>query len=486
MKKILIQRSARLLGLIVIFTILNTCSRNPVTGKKQVMFMSEAQEQALGDQSDPQIVAEYGEFKDARLQAFIDQKGQEMGAISHRNKLTYKFRILDSPVINAFALPGGYVYFTRGILAHFNNEAELAGVLGHEIGHITARHSASQATKQTIASIFLIGGMILVPQVAEFANELSQGVGLLFLKFSRDNESQSDALGVEYSTKIGYDAHYMANFFKTLGRLSDQAGGRRIPTFMSTHPDPGDRYVQVGKMAAEWQKKNPEASKVGRDSYLAMLEGLIYGDDPRQGYVENQVFYHPEMLFQFPIPSEWKTINSPSQVQMAPADGKAMLLLTLSSAKTLEEAAQLAAQNYKLTVQGQEKNTVNGLPALAMRSEQVNEQDPNASVRVLSYFILYNNLIYEFHGVSTKAEFARYELLLSNSMRGFRKLTDQSKIQVTPELITLKKVDRSGTLKELLNGWRVPEKRHEELAILNSLQLTDVLEAGTWLKLVKK
>lgn len=485
MRKIKLQGFTRLAALVVLLVTMNTCSRNPVTGKKQVMFMSEAQEQALGDQSDPQIIAEYGELKDARLQAFIEQKGQEMGAISHRNKLTYKFRILDSPVINAFALPGGYVYFTRGILAHFNNEAELAGVLGHEIGHITARHSASQATKQTLASIFLIGGMILVPQVAQFANELSQGVGLLFLKFSRDNESQSDKLGVEYSTKIGYDAHNMANFFKTLGRLSDQSGGR-IPTFLSTHPDPGDRYTQVSKMAAEWQKKNPEANKVGRDSYLAMLEGLVYGEDPRQGYVENQIFYHPEMLFQFPIPSEWKTINSPSQVQMAPTDGKAMLILTLSTGKSLEEATQLATQNYKLTVQGQERTTVNGLSAITMRSEQVNEQDPNATVRVLSYFILYNNLVYEFHGVSTKAEFTRYELLLSNSMRGFRKLTDQSKIQVTPELLTLKKVDRQSTLKDLFNQWKIPEKRHEEMAILNSMVLTDVVPAGTLIKSVKK
>lgn len=485
MKSIHFNRLTKLLGLVVLLTCMNTCSRNPVTGKKQVMFMSEAQEQALGDQSDPQIVTEYGEFKDARLQSFIDQKGQEMAAISHRNKLTYKFRILDSPVINAFALPGGYVYFTRGILAHFNNEAELAGVLGHEIGHITARHSASQATKQTLASIFLIGGMILVPQVAEFAEELSQGVGLLFLKFSRDNESQSDQLGVEYSTKIGYDAHHMANFFKTLGRLSDQGGGR-IPTFLSTHPDPGDRYTQVTKLATEAQKKIPGSTLVGRESYLAMLEGLIYGEDPRQGYAENQVFYHPEMLFQFPIPSEWKTINSPSQVQMAPTDGKALLLLTLSSGKSLEEAAQLAIQNYKLTVQSQERATVNGLTALAMRSEQIDQQDPNATVRVLSYFILYNNLIYEFHGVSTKTEYARYELLFLNTMRGFRKLSDQSKIQVTPDLITLKKVDRQATLKDLFISWKIPEKRHEELAIVNSMQLTDVIPPGTIIKAIKK
>ena len=124
---------------------LSTCAVNPVTGKKELMFMSEEQEIALGQQSDPSIVAMYGLYEDETLQEFINKKGQEMAAISHRPHLKYEFKILDSPVVNAFALPGGYVYFTRGILAHFNNEAEFAGVLGHEIGHITARHGRDHA-----------------------------------------------------------------------------------------------------------------------------------------------------------------------------------------------------------------------------------------------------------------------------------------------------------------------------------------------------
>jgi len=148
-----------------------------------------------------------GLYKDEQMQNFITAKGVEMGKISHRPDLEYSFKVVDSPVINAFAVPGGFVYFTRGIMAHFNSEAEFAGVLGHEIGHVTARHSASQLSKQQLYGGLMMAGMILSPEFRQFSDAASQSLGLLFLKFGRADETQSDELGVEYSTKIGYDAH---------------------------------------------------------------------------------------------------------------------------------------------------------------------------------------------------------------------------------------------------------------------------------------
>jgi len=199
--------------------LVNTCSRNPVTGKKNISFMSEEREIAIGKQNDPSIVASFGLYGNTKIQSFINTKGQQMAKISHRPHLAYEFKVLDSPVVNAFALPGGYVYFTRGILAHFNNEAEFAGVLGHEIGHVTARHGARQ-----------------------------------------------------YSTKIGYDAHYMADFFQTLSRMQEKSG-QVLPEFLSTHPDPGNRNVRVHKLADEEQAKTNRTNlKVNRDSYLRMID----------------------------------------------------------------------------------------------------------------------------------------------------------------------------------------------------------------------
>src|SRR5690606_22400229 len=216
-----------------------------------------------------------------------------MAAIPQRSDLPYPFKIVDSPVVTAFAVPGGYIDFTRGIMAHFNNEAEFAGVLGHEIGHVTARHSAKQYSNAMLGQIGLVAGAILSPEFAQFADVASTGLQLLFLKFGRDAESQSDKLGVEYSTKIGYDAAEMAGFFHTLERLQKNSGGEAVPTFLSTHPDPADREQKVAKLADKWQRKTDDTQlEVNADRYLRMIDGIVYGEDPKQGFVENQVFYH--------------------------------------------------------------------------------------------------------------------------------------------------------------------------------------------------
>src|SRR5688572_14173848 len=231
------MKGLRIACLFLVCLLFNTCAVNPVTGRKDLMLMSESQEIAMGKQSDPDIVATFGLYQDPKLQQFIETKGQEMAAISHRKNLKYEFKIVDSPDVNAFVVPGGYVYFTRGIMANFNNEAEFAGVLGHKIGHITARHSAKQYTNAMLAQAGLIAGMIFVPELQQFGDLAMQGVQLLFLKFGRDAESQSDKLGVEYSTKINYNAQEMATFFQTLDRLQKQSGAE-VPDFLSTHPNP--------------------------------------------------------------------------------------------------------------------------------------------------------------------------------------------------------------------------------------------------------
>ena len=369
--KMVILRIKALISLLLVSLVIS-CAVNPVTGKKQLMFMSENQEIEMGRQYDPQVVSTFGEYQNPALLAFVQEKGTEMAKISHRPKLEYHFRILDSPVINAFAVPGGYVYLTRGILAQFNNEAELAGVLGHEIGHITARHTVSQQSKQQMGELLLIGGMIASKDFQEYAEYAMQGMQLLFLKFSRDNEQESDRLGVEYSSKIGYDAHKMADFFNVLNKMNQTSDNAGIPSFMSTHPDPGDRYNSVNQKATEWQSKlNYPSYNVNPDSYLRMIDGIVYGDDPRQGYVEGNTFYHPEMKFKFSFPAGWALENSPVQVRMAPKDGKALMIFTLSPQKTLEEAATVTIEQLGLTMVENRKTTVNGSRAIVTLSKQV-------------------------------------------------------------------------------------------------------------------
>ncbi|HMQ46457.1 MAG TPA: M48 family metalloprotease [Saprospiraceae bacterium] len=470
--------------LMVAMLLFETCAINPVSGKKEFMLVGKNQEIAMGQQSDPSIVASFGLYQDDKIQAFITEKGQQMAGVSHRSDLKYEFKVLDSPVVNAFALPGGYVYFTRGILAHFNNEAEFAGVLGHEIGHITARHSAKQYSQQIIAQVGLIAGVVLSEDFARYADLAQTGIGLMFLKFSRDHESESDRLGVEYSTKIGYDAFEMADFFSTLDRLSDQAGGS-IPTFLSTHPDPADRHNKVEELAKGWQRKeNKNSYKVGRNEYLKMIDGLIYGEDPRQGYVEGNTFYHPELKFRFPIPSGWQTANMPTQVQMAPEDGRALILLTLAQGDNLSEAANNMLQQYQFTLIGKQDERVNGRPALRVDAQQVDQQSQQA-IRMMSYLIEYNGMIYQFMGLSYSQDFNAYESRFLQTMRGFDTLTDASKINVKPEHIAIKTIEKNTTLQDALKGYGVPSSRLEELAILNGMQLSDNLTKGMMIKVVE-
>ena len=474
--------------ILIILLLVDSCAKNPVTGRNELMLMSKEQEIAMGQQSDPEIVAFFGLYEDQRLQGFIDQKGKEMAAISHRPDLPFEFKIVDSPVVNAFAVPGGFVYFTRGIMAHFNNEAEFAGVLGHEIGHITARHSAKQYSNAMLGQLGLVAGTLISPEFAQFADIASTGLQLLFLKFGRDAESQSDKLGVEYSTKIGYDAAEMADFFSTLDRIGSQRGGEEVPTFLSTHPDPADRERKVANLAETWKRKvnNPDL-EIGRESYLRMIDGLVYGEDPKQGFVENNVFYHPELRFQFSIPSSWAVQNTPQQVQMVPQDGRAVMMLRLAQGNSLENAAQTALQNYQLTVVDSKQETVNGLPAIVLIADQnpQQQQQQQQTLRTLMYFIQYGGNIYNLIGAASQTNFSAYMQLFQSTMATFRELRDQSKINKKAERIRVRAVPQNGTLSQALSSLRADQKRMEEVAILNGMSLNDQVQRGMLIKVIE-
>lgn len=474
--------------LIASLFLFNTCARNPVTGKRQVVLMSEAQEIAMGQEADPQIVAQYGLYDDKNLQAFITEKGKAMAAISHRPNLNYEFKIVDSEILNAFAVPGGYVYFTRGIMAHFNNEAEFAGVLGHEIGHIAYRHTVVQQSKQLFGQLGLIAGIIIRPELGRFAEQASQGLGLLFLKFGRDAERESDQLGVEYSSKINYDAHQMAGFFNTLQRQGEASGAQELPDFLSTHPNPGDRNVTTNKLATEWQKKlNLTNPQINRNNYLKRIEGLIFGEDPRQGYMENSVFYHPELKFQFNIPQGWKYQNTPQRVQMAPQDGQALMFLTLAPGKTLQEAGQAVLQQNNLQVIDSRETSVNGLNTLILVADS--KQDPQQQqqqqpIRTISYLIQYGTTIYHILGVSAASTFNNYQGFFTSTMQSFRQLTDVAKLNKKPDRIRIKTVAANGTLDQALRGFRVPESKLEQLSLVNGMKRTDAVTKGMLIKVI--
>jgi predicted Zn-dependent protease len=465
--------------------LVTSCARNPVTGKKQVVLMSEKDEIAMGREADPQIIAQFGLYDDTAIQNFVSAKGEQIVAISHRPNLDFNFRVLNSEVINAFATPGGYVYFTRGIMAYLNSEADFAGVLSHEIGHITHRHAVAQQRNQILGQIGVIAGVILVPQLGNMLGTMSTGLQLLLLKYSRDAEREADELGVEYSSKIGYDAHEMAKFFNTLARQRVGTEAAELPEFLSTHPDPGDRYTTVNRLAGEWQTKlNLTNPVINRNIYLRRIEGLIYGEDPKEGFKQDNVFYHPVLRFQFPIPLNWNYQNTPQMVQMAPQDGKALLMLRLAPGNSLQSATDSILLMYQLRTLDRRNITVNGLPAVLLIADQ-QPQDPNQPVlRTQSYIIEHGDNIYHLIGVSTQADFNNYVNSFNYSMQGFRTLTDPAIINKKADRIRIRTVGSSMTVAQFFRQQNVPEAKLEEYAILNGMQLTDNLTAGTLIKVI--
>lgn len=460
-----------------------SCATNPVTGKKELMLLSEKQEMAMGAESNPEILNYFGVYEDKELQKFIQSRGERMARVSHRPDLDYKFKIVDSPVVNAFAVPGGYIYFSRGIMAHFNNEAEFAGVLGHEIGHITARHSAQSYSNNMLAQVGLVAGMIISPELAQFADVAQEGLGLLFLKFSRNHEAQSDKLGVEYSTRTGYDAEEMAGFFSTLDRLRQEAGANPTPTFLSTHPDPADREQRVRRLAKKWKNKLNTSFETDRENYLNMIDGMVYGEDPRQGYVDQGTFFHPVLAFNFDIPRGWTVQNTPQQVQMANKDGGALMVLRLSQGNSLEQAAQEMTQQNQLGVVESRRLSVNGLDALAVVADQESQQ---GAIRTLTYFIAHGGNIYNIMGITAKENFSRFSNIFTNTMGSFEELTQPARLNVEPVRIDIRKAPISGTLAQVFAELDVAQDKRDELAILNGMELNTRVERGMLLKTISQ
>ncbi len=470
---------------------------NPVSGNTRAYGYSWEEEVRLGEQADQQIRQQFGVYEDEELQQYLDRVAQEVLTVSHMRRedtaprfrdTEFTFRILDSPVINAFALPGGYVYVTRGLMAHLNNEAQLAVVLGHEIGHVAARHASQQAARQQFTQGLLLAGAVAgQATLGGSAAENILGIGgqaaqLLSLSYSRDNERESDRLGVEYATKAGYDAAEGSEFFTSLKRIRDQSG-QSIPTWQSTHPDPGRREDTIVELAQNWEQKVPGTARaVEQENYYAQLDGIVMGKNPRQGFVENEVFYHPELRFRFPVPSGWRVVNQPSQVALVAPNQEAYLIFGFAQEDSPEAAARAFASQQGLTVVDRSTTDVNGIPAQRVLVSGQTQQ--GQEVRLLGYFLEYDGNVYRYQGVSAGATYDTYRPRFERTVQGFRELTDPDKLDVRPTRLAVRPANRAASFRTFVPERALPDDMTAgDLAIINQLDLDDRVPAGRPLKL---
>jgi predicted Zn-dependent protease len=463
-----------------------SCVRNPVTGKRQIVLVSESQEIAMGQQSDPQVREEYGVTESNTLQNYIATMGRKLVAVSHRPGLEWHFTVVDSPVVNAFAIPGGYVYLTRGILAYLGNEAELAGVMGHEIGHVTARHSVRQITRQQFAQIGLGVGGVLSPTFGQFGSLAQSSVELVFLRFSRDDEREADRLGVEYAARAAYDPREVSNFFQVLGRLS-QAGDREtIPGWLSTHPDPPQRVETTRMQAQEWIQSlglTETRMAVNRDAFIRSLDGIVFGNDPREGFTEGSRFYHPTLQFQIDVPEAWQVDNTRTAVIAVGPQQAAQLQLTVPkvpAGTTAVEYARSLASRGVVPVHSEEV-MIHGnrafLGTYAIRSG-------GGTIAAVAAFIEYRNRIFEIVGLTS--DFRRYGGKLEECIRSFDRVTDQRILRAQPDRLRIYTAQEGDTLNSIAQRTNNPRVNADELAILNRLAISQPISEGRLLKIVDR
>ncbi|MFN8589491.1 MAG: M48 family metallopeptidase, partial [Candidatus Eisenbacteria bacterium] len=359
-----VRRLAALCCAFALLAVLTSCAVNPVTGRRELSLVSADQELQIGKEGYAATLAEYGQYDDAKLQAYVDSVGQKLARVSELPTLQWHFTVLDDPVVNAFAMPGGYIYITRGILAHLNSEAQLAGVLGHEIGHVTARHSAKHITQQQLAGLGLGLAGAFSQTFARYSGAAEQALGLLMLKYSRDDESQSDALGIKYATAAGYDPREIPATYAMLKRIGERAGSS-LPFYLSTHPDPGDREQRTTTLA-DAAVGTRTGLLVQQKSYMERLKGVVFGTDPRGGYFEGAKFYQPQMGFELTFPDGWPKQNSHTALVTQEPNKAAFAQVTLAAnAGTLSPADYVAAlkRDGRIASASGTGTTIGGWPA---------------------------------------------------------------------------------------------------------------------------
>jgi predicted Zn-dependent protease len=460
---------------------LGACAVNPATGNRQIMLVSEAQEIQMGQEADAAVVASIGLYPDPVWQRYIQQLGARLAAISERPSLPWTFRVVDDPAVNAFALPGGFIYVTRGLLAHVTSEAELASVVGHEIGHVTARHTAAEMSKQQLIGLGLAVGSMASSQVAKYAGTANQALGILYLKFSRDDESQADQLGLRYMRAANYDPRQMPEVFRMLERLSAAEGdGSRLPTWLATHPSPGNRVAAINAQIAALPQ-DFSATLVNRDGYQRLLEGLIFGLNPRQGYFTGSQFVHPDLRFRMTFPDGWTTHNGAQAVVAVSPPGDAVVELAPAA-----EASADAAMRAFLAQQGitggaaQRVSLTGGLPAVTSPFAAATEQ---GALRGTVSFVEHGGAVFGIVAYAPEAKWPAYQAVTGRVPTSFQRLTDPVALNVQPQRVDIVTLARSTTIDQLVRE-RPSPVTGATLALINQVESQTSLASGRVVKWV--
>ena len=475
------------LSVALVAATLTNCAQNPVTGNPNLVLISETQEIAIGKREDPKVRQQYGVYEQSGLQQYVAEIGQRLAKASHRADIEYSFLVMDSPEVNAFALPGGYIYVTRGILAYLNSEAELAAVLGHEIGHVTARHSVQQLSAGVAASVGASILQIFVPATrgALGDNAINLLGGALLSGYGRDHELEADRLGAEYLARTGYDPQAMV---KVVGVLKNQelfdaevakAEGRQPRAYhgvFASHPDNDTRLQQVVGEAARF--KLP-VTRTEEESFLRRADQMIFGDSPKQGILRNNDFYHADLGLAMSFPPGWRVRNRPQNVA-ATSPGEEALIDLRSGGAAKGKPSEVLRKALRLSESEPVTDTnIRGLPGATVRTA-IGGRPTRAAV----VFIGKEALLIGAQARTT-AGFTQYQEAIEASIHSIHAMTDQERAFARPLRLRIITAQAGQTFSELAR--RSPLGRFAEghLRVINGMYPAGEPVAGQPLKVVE-
>ncbi len=488
MKKLFIISS------LILSSLLTTgCSTNPVTGNKDFVTISEDQEITMGRQGHGDVMKRYSLYENPELQNYVETVGRKLAAKSHRSGLVYRFHVLDSTEINAFALPGGYIYITRGLMSYLNSEAEFAAVLGHEIGHVTARHSVRQASASQVAGIGATIGAIFLPQLrTQAGQQMVNMAGSAFLSgYGRDHELESDRLGAEYLARTGYDPQAMLDvigvlknqqvFDETLAKAEGREP-RRYHGVFASHPDNDTRLQQVILAANQYKVTGKEIRN--RSEYLALMENLVIGESEKEGITRGNNFYHAGMGFSLKFPKGWKIQNLPDRLVATAPGGGAILQLgaeDINKRISPREFMQTRLGLKKLKAEGKlNPDGLNGHSAVAPIKTSFGTRDARFNVIYLGdkAFILAGV-------VKDQNQIPTYDKEFLSSAKSFHRITSKEREIAKPLRLHMIKAKPGMTIAKLAKQSPYTDHAEERLRLLNGIFPTGEIKPGQMVKVVR-
>jgi predicted Zn-dependent protease len=452
-----------------------SCARNPATGHSQLNLVPQSQEIELGKQSAEEVARTVGLYEDPRLERYVSDLGKRLAGLTERPNLPWTFHVVDDPAVNAFALPGGYVFVTRGILAYLDNEAQLATVMGHECGHVAARHSVNQMSKQELAQLGLGIGMAVSPTVRQLGQLGLVGLNLLFLKFSRTDENQADQLGLRYALRAGYDVREMPKVFEVLQRVS-QTSGARLPEWLATHPSEEHRIESTREQIARLDLTHSRMVVDPRD-YNRRIDGIEFGPNPREGFFQGDRFYHPDLKFQMQVPNGWQKANLKQAVVAVSPQQDGAVQVSVTPAKAPEAALQqfFAQQGVRLV----------GPSAVlpGAQAAQFTAATEQGEILGLVAFVPHQGRVFQMLTYAPAERFASYQQSFATTLRSFSPLDDPKVLAVQPARLHIDTVPRAMTLAELYHE-RPASVSLDTIALINQAQPATPLQSGQQIKWV--